>query len=59
MNPFPGRLLKSRRALHLQRLQGELKELEQQQQRDLVMERAERRDKELGAVGGASEDDDL
>lgn len=59
MNPFPGRLLRSRRALHLQRLQGELQELEQQQKRDQVMARAERQDKELGAAGGASEDDDL
>lgn len=28
MNPFPGRLLRSRRALHLQRLQGELQRQE-------------------------------
>ncbi|XP_077388408.1 TBC1 domain family member 2A isoform X2 [Festucalex cinctus] len=31
MNPFPGRLLRNRRALHLERLQGEQRELEEQQ----------------------------
>ncbi|TKS65012.1 TBC1 domain family member 2A [Collichthys lucidus] len=31
LNPFPGRLLRNRRVLHLDRLQGELRELEEQQ----------------------------
>lgn len=55
MNPFPGRLLRNRRALHLERLQGELRELEEQQ-RAFVTESAERKDKDLDA--GVSEDDD-
>ncbi|XP_069575643.1 TBC1 domain family member 2A isoform X2 [Brachyistius frenatus] len=55
MNPFPRRLLRNRRALHLERLQGELQELEEQQ-REFVTESAERKDKELDAM--MSEDDD-
>ncbi|XP_068460319.1 TBC1 domain family member 2A [Clinocottus analis] len=55
MNPFPGRLLRNRRALHLARLQGELRELEEQQ-REFVTESAERKDKELDAA--VSEDDE-
>lgn len=55
MNPFPGRLLRNRRALHLERLRGELQELEQQQ-KDVVTERAERKDKDLDTV--VSEDDE-
>uniref|UniRef100_UPI0037E74B4D TBC1 domain family member 2A n=1 Tax=Semicossyphus pulcher TaxID=241346 RepID=UPI0037E74B4D len=55
MNPFPGRLLRNRRALHLERLQGELRELEEQQ-REFVTESAIHKDKELNAV--ASEDDE-
>ncbi|XP_041846477.1 TBC1 domain family member 2A isoform X2 [Melanotaenia boesemani] len=55
MNPFPGRLLRNRRALHLERLQGELRELEEQQ-KEFVVEKTERKDKELDMV--ASEDDD-
>ncbi|KAM7418254.1 hypothetical protein PAMA_017756 [Pampus argenteus] len=55
MNPFPGRLLRNRRALHLERLQGELRELEEQQ-RDFVTESVECKDKELDAM--ISEDDD-
>ncbi|XP_070769283.1 TBC1 domain family member 2A [Enoplosus armatus] len=55
MNPFPGRLLKNRRALHLERLQGELQELEEQQ-REFVTESAVRKDKELDTM--VSEDDD-
>lgn len=55
MNPFPGRLLRNRRALHLERLQGELKELEEQQ-REFVMESPERKDKELD--NNMSEDDE-
>lgn len=56
MNPFPRRLLRNRRALHLERLQGELQELEDQQ-KEFVTEsfETERKDKELD-VG--SEDDD-
>ncbi|XP_021168357.2 TBC1 domain family member 2A isoform X1 [Fundulus heteroclitus] len=54
MNPFPRRLLRNRRALHLERLQGELRELEEQQ-KEFVTENAERKDKELEMV---SEDDD-
>ncbi|XP_076025856.1 TBC1 domain family member 2A [Genypterus blacodes] len=55
MNPFPGRLLRNRRAFHLERLQGELKELEEQQ-REFVMESPERKDKELD--NNMSEDDE-
>lgn len=55
MNPFPGRLLRNRRALHLERLQAELQQLQEQQQ-EAVKERAERKDKDLDT--GASEDDD-
>ncbi|XP_051809997.1 TBC1 domain family member 2A [Acanthochromis polyacanthus] len=55
MNPFPRRLLRNRRMLHLERLQGELRELEEQQ-REFVTESAERKDKELDIA--VSEDDD-
>lgn len=55
MNPFPGRLLRNRRVLHLERLQGELRELEEQQ-KEFVTESAQRKDKELD--GMVSEDDD-
>lgn len=55
MNPFPWRLLRSRRALHLERLRGELQQLAEQQEAS-VMGRAERKDKDLDTV--ASEDDD-
>ncbi|KAK9518561.1 hypothetical protein VZT92_023865 [Zoarces viviparus] len=55
MNPFPRRLLRNRRALHLTRLQGELQELEEQQ-REFMTESAERKDKDLDAA--VSEDDD-
>ncbi|XP_053284123.1 TBC1 domain family member 2A isoform X2 [Pleuronectes platessa] len=54
MNPFPGRLLRNRRALHLERLQGELRELEKQQ-KEFVTE-IEHKDKELDTM--VSEDDD-
>ncbi|XP_060904609.1 TBC1 domain family member 2A isoform X2 [Labrus mixtus] len=56
MNPFPGRLLRNRRAFHLERLQGELQELEEQQ-RQFVTESAVHKDKELDAA--ASEDEEL
>ncbi|XP_074505592.1 TBC1 domain family member 2A isoform X2 [Sebastes fasciatus] len=55
MNPFPGRLLRNRRVLHLERLQGELRELEEQQ-KEFVSESAERKDKELDTM--VSEDDE-
>lgn len=55
MNPFPRRLLRNRRALHLERLQGELQRLAEQQE-ELVTERAERKDKDLDTA--ASEDDE-
>ncbi|XP_056899433.1 TBC1 domain family member 2A isoform X1 [Takifugu flavidus] len=55
MNPFPRRVLRSRRALHLEHLRAELQQL-QRQQEALVKERAERKDKDLDTV--ASEDDD-
>ncbi|XP_029968083.1 TBC1 domain family member 2A [Salarias fasciatus] len=55
MNPFPLRLLRNRRALHLDRLQGELHELEEQQKAFLT-ESAEHKDKDVDMA--ASEDDD-
>ncbi|XP_070692730.1 TBC1 domain family member 2A-like [Pempheris klunzingeri] len=55
MNPFPGRLLRNRRVLHLERLQGELRELEEQQ-KEFVTESAVRKDKELDTM--VSEDDE-
>lgn len=55
MNPFPGRQLRNRRVLHLERLQAELRELEEQQ-KEFVTESAQRKDKELD--GMVSEDDD-
>lgn len=55
MNPFPGRLLRNRRMFHLEHLQAELQELEEQQ-RQFVTESVERKDKELDAA--MSEDDD-
>lgn len=55
MNPFPRRLLRNRRALHLERLQGELRELEEQQ-KQFVTEHAERKDKDLDTM--VSEDDE-
>ncbi|XP_034038161.1 TBC1 domain family member 2A [Thalassophryne amazonica] len=55
MNPFPGRLLKNRRAVHLERLQGELRDLEEQQ-REFATEHVERKDKELDTV--VSEDEE-
>lgn len=55
MNPFPSRLLRNRRRLHLERLQGELRELEEQQ-RAFVTESAVRKDKEVDTM--VSEDDE-
>ncbi|KAM6923409.1 TBC1 domain family member 2A [Xenentodon cancila] len=56
MNPFPGRLLRNRRAMHLERLQGELRELEEQQ-KEFVTESAERKDKDLDMVVSEDEED--
>lgn len=55
MNPFPRRLLRNRRALHLEHLQRELQQLAEQQE-EFLTEHAERKDKDLDMA--ASEDDD-
>lgn len=55
MNPFPSRLLRNRRAMHLEQLQAELRELEEQQ-REFVSEREQQKDKELDGL--ISEDDE-
>lgn len=55
MNPFPGRILRNRRAVHLERLQGELRELEEQQ-KEFASESAVRKDKDLDTM--VSEDDE-
>lgn len=55
MNPFPSRLLRNRRALHLERLQAELRELEEQQM-EFIAESVVRKDKELNVI--MSEDDE-
>lgn len=55
MNPFPGRVLRNRRALHMERLQGELRELEEQQ-KEFVSESVVQKDKDLDTM--VSEDDD-
>ncbi|XP_026186724.1 TBC1 domain family member 2A [Mastacembelus armatus] len=55
MNPFPRRLLRNRRVLHLERLQGELRELEEQQ-REFVTESTQHKDRDLDTM--VSEDDD-
>ncbi|XP_047441423.1 TBC1 domain family member 2A [Mugil cephalus] len=57
MNPFPRRLLRNRRALHLDALQGELRLLEEQQ-KEFLMESAERKDQDVDTLA-ASEDDEL
>ncbi|XP_078100546.1 TBC1 domain family member 2A isoform X4 [Sander vitreus] len=59
MNPFPGRLLRNRRAVQLERVHGELRELEEQQRQfasENASENARRKDKDLDAA--VSEDDD-
>ncbi|KAJ8015546.1 hypothetical protein DPEC_G00027250 [Dallia pectoralis] len=58
MNPFPMKLVKNRRAVHLERLQGELRELEAQQE-EFVAESAERKDKDLDTILVSEDDDDL
>ncbi|XP_061832535.1 TBC1 domain family member 2A isoform X2 [Nerophis lumbriciformis] len=55
MNPFPGRLLRNRRASHLERLLAELQELEEQQ-RSFQALSTKRKDQELDNT--ASEDDE-
>ncbi|XP_035273014.1 TBC1 domain family member 2A-like isoform X1 [Anguilla anguilla] len=54
MNPLPIRLLRGRRALHLEKIRTELSELERIQ-REYVAQNAERKDKDLYAM--ASEDE--
>uniref|UniRef100_A0A3B4C8T3 TBC1 domain family, member 2 n=1 Tax=Pygocentrus nattereri TaxID=42514 RepID=A0A3B4C8T3_PYGNA len=55
LNPFPMKLLRNRRTLHLQRLQAELRELEKLQ-KEYASESTQRKDKDLDLI--ASEDDD-
>ncbi|CAL8267303.1 unnamed protein product [Boreogadus saida] len=55
MNPFPGRILRNRRAVHLERLQGEMQELEEQQ-REFVSECPVQKDKDLDTL--LSEDEE-
>lgn len=52
MNPFPSRLLRNRRVLHLERLQAELEE----QHKEFITESVVRKDKELDVM--VSEDDE-
>ncbi|KAM3612429.1 uncharacterized protein V6R79_008170 [Siganus canaliculatus] len=56
MNPFPSRLLRNRQALHLERLKGELRDLEEQQ-KEFLMESSGHKDKELDAVVSETDDD--
>ncbi|XP_049612816.1 TBC1 domain family member 2A [Syngnathus scovelli] len=58
MNPFPGRLLKNRRALHLERLQRELRELEEQQKAFAALsgDCSQQQDNQMD--NGASDDDE-
>uniref|UniRef100_A0A3P8Q1H7 Uncharacterized protein n=1 Tax=Astatotilapia calliptera TaxID=8154 RepID=A0A3P8Q1H7_ASTCA len=44
MNPFPSRLLRNRRVLHLERLQAELRELEEQH-KEFITESVVRKEK--------------
>lgn len=55
MNPLPSRLLRNRRVLHLERLQAELRELEEQH-KEFITESVVRKDKELDVM--VSEDDE-
>ncbi|CAL8357953.1 unnamed protein product [Merluccius merluccius] len=55
MNPFPARTVRNRRAVHLERLQAELRELEEQQ-KEFVSDSAVRKDKDLDTM--VSEDDE-
>uniref|UniRef100_A0A4W5LDQ2 Uncharacterized protein n=1 Tax=Hucho hucho TaxID=62062 RepID=A0A4W5LDQ2_9TELE len=54
MNPFPFRLLRQRRALHLQCVHVQLSELERIQ-RELDRERPQHKDRELGLVSSEDE----
>ncbi|XP_031693434.1 TBC1 domain family member 2A isoform X3 [Oncorhynchus kisutch] len=56
MNPFPFRLLRQRRALHLQCVHVQLSELERIQ-RELGRERRQHKDRELGLVSSEDEGD--
>ncbi|XP_036373295.1 TBC1 domain family member 2A-like isoform X1 [Megalops cyprinoides] len=56
MNPFPMRQVQGRRALHLERLRAELRDLERIQ-REFVTESAERKDKDLDTAVSEDEDD--
>lgn len=61
MNPFPGRLLKNRRLLHLERLRGELRELREQQEAFAALgdeRRPNLRRPDNRADDAASEDDE-
>ncbi|KAL0974255.1 hypothetical protein UPYG_G00217760 [Umbra pygmaea] len=58
LNPFPMKLVKNRRALHLERLQGELRELEAQQE-EFVAESAEHKDKDLDTLLVSEDDEEL
>uniref|UniRef100_A0A3P9ALI6 TBC1 domain family, member 2 n=1 Tax=Esox lucius TaxID=8010 RepID=A0A3P9ALI6_ESOLU len=58
MNPFPMKVVKNRRAQHLERLQGELRELEAQQE-EFVAESAERKDKDLDTILVSEDDEEL
>ncbi|XP_030223759.1 TBC1 domain family member 2A [Gadus morhua] len=55
MNPFPGRILRNRRAAHLERLQGEMRELEEQQ-KEFISECPVQKDKDLDTL--LSEDEE-
>ncbi|KAG7458901.1 hypothetical protein MATL_G00225640 [Megalops atlanticus] len=56
MNPFPMKQVQARRALHLERLRAELRDLERIQ-REFVTESAERKDKDLDTAVSEDEDD--
>nr|XP_023668248.1 TBC1 domain family member 2A-like [Paramormyrops kingsleyae]XP_023668249.1 TBC1 domain family member 2A-like [Paramormyrops kingsleyae] len=59
MNPFPMKLLRNRRAHHLERLKAELKELERIQN-EFLTESMEHKDRDLDpAVGEGEDEDDL
>nr|XP_006629824.2 PREDICTED: TBC1 domain family member 2A isoform X1 [Lepisosteus oculatus] len=57
MNPFPMKLLRSRRDFHKEKLQAELRELERIQ-KEFVTETVERKDKDLD-VGMSEDDEDM
>ncbi|CAL8300620.1 unnamed protein product [Arctogadus glacialis] len=57
MNPFPGRTLRHRRAVHLERLQGELRELEEQQ-REFISECPVQKDTDLDTLLSEDEEEE-